>query len=113
VQSYTYEITFAGRAGDGLRAEFDDCEITAGQDSTTLRADLPDQAALAGLVLRITSLRLKVTHLRLVAPPASGDLAWATPGVNPDVSHAGVLSRAGVRCVTGNREIIDVICIPL
>ncbi len=67
-QPYTYEITFAGAAGDELRAEFDDCEITTGQDSTTLRADLPDQAALAGLVLRITSLRLKVTHLRLVAP---------------------------------------------
>jgi hypothetical protein len=67
-QPYTYEITFAGPADDGLRAEFDDCEITIGRDSTTLRADLPDQAALAGLVLRITSLRLKVTHLCLVAP---------------------------------------------
>jgi len=68
VQPYTYEITFAGPAGDGLCAEFDDCEITVDGDSTTLRADLPDQAALAGLVLRITSLRLRVTHLRLVVP---------------------------------------------
>jgi hypothetical protein len=67
-QPYTYEITFAGLAGDGLRAEFDDCKITTGRDSTTLRADLPDQAASAGLVLRIASLWLKVTHLRLVAP---------------------------------------------
>jgi hypothetical protein len=74
-QSYTYEIIFAGQAGDGLRAEFDDCEITIGRDSTTLRADLPDQAALAGLVLRITSLRLKVTLLRLVVPVASSDRA--------------------------------------
>jgi hypothetical protein len=68
VQPYTYEITFAGPADDGLCAEFDDCEIITGRDSTTLRVDLPDQAALAGLVLRITSLRLKVIHLRLVAP---------------------------------------------
>jgi hypothetical protein len=30
---------------------------------------LPDPAALAGFVLRLTSLRLQVTHLHLVAPP--------------------------------------------
>ena len=91
VQSCTYEITFAGEAGDGLRAEFDDCEITTGRDSTTLRADLPDQAALAGLVLRITSLRLKVTHLCLVAPPPGSDLAAAAQdaaAADPDVSQA-------------------------
>jgi hypothetical protein len=93
VQSYTYEITFAGQAGDGLCAEFDDCEITVGRNSTTLHADLPDQAALAGLVLRITSLRLKVTHLRLVAPPVGSDLARAAAqDADPDVSHACALS---------------------
>ena len=41
----TYEITFAGQAGSTLRAEFDDCEVTVGPDTTTLRAELPDQAA--------------------------------------------------------------------
>jgi hypothetical protein len=93
VQSYMYEITFAGQAGDGLCAEFDDCEITVGRNSTTLHADLPDQAALAGLVLRITSLRLKVTHLRLVAPPVGSDLARAAAqDADPDVSHACALS---------------------
>jgi hypothetical protein len=95
VQSCTYEITFAGEAGDGLRAEFDDCEITTGRDSTTLRADLPDQAALAGLVLRITSLRLKVTHLCLVAPPPGSNLAGAAQDAapaDPHVSHACGLS---------------------
>jgi hypothetical protein len=74
VQSQTYEITLAGQMDDRLRAEFDDCEITIGPDSTTLRADLPDQAALAGLVLRIISLRLKLTLLRLVGPPPASDL---------------------------------------
>jgi len=66
VQSQTYEITFAGEAGAGLRAEFDDCEVTIGPDKTTLRAELPDEAALAGLMLRITSLRLEVVQVRLV-----------------------------------------------
>jgi hypothetical protein len=69
MRSQTYEITFTGQAGPTLRAEFDDCEVTIGPGTTTLRAELPDQAALAGLVQRITSLRLEVIFLRLVAPP--------------------------------------------
>jgi len=73
MHSQVYEITFAGQAGAGLRAEFDDCEVTIGPDRTTLRAELPDEAALAGLVLRITSLRLEVIQVRLVTPPQAGD----------------------------------------
>jgi hypothetical protein len=71
VQSRMYEITFAGQAGPVLRAEFDDCEVTIGPRSTTLRAELPDPAALSGLVQRITSLRLEVVHLRIVPPSAA------------------------------------------
>ncbi|MGB6583055.1 MAG: hypothetical protein WBF34_34590 [Streptosporangiaceae bacterium] len=69
MRSQTYEIIFAGQAGITLRAEFDDCEVIMGSDTTTLRADLPDQAALYGLVQRITGLGLEVVHLHLVAPP--------------------------------------------
>ena len=65
----TYEITFTGQAGSTLRAEFDDCEVTVGPGITTLRAELPDQAALSGLVLRITGLGLRVIDMHLVAPP--------------------------------------------
>jgi hypothetical protein len=36
---------------------------------TTLRAELPDEAALAGLIQRITSLRLEVIDVHLVAQP--------------------------------------------
>jgi hypothetical protein len=68
VRPQTYEITFTGEAGPSLRAEFDDCEVTTGSGTTTLRAELPDQAALLGLVLRVTAFRAKVIHLRLVAP---------------------------------------------
>ena len=67
-----YEITFAGQAGSTLRAEFDDCEVTVGPDTTTLRAELPDQAALSGLVLRITGLGLEVIDMHLVTSPAEG-----------------------------------------
>ena len=69
MRSQTYEITFAGQAGAVLREEFDDCEVTVGLGTTTLRADLPDPAALAGLMQRIASLRLEVVHVHLVTPP--------------------------------------------
>ena len=64
-----YEITFTGQAGTALRAEFEDCEVSVGPGTTTLRAELPDQGALSGLVQRITGLGLAVIHMHLVAPP--------------------------------------------
>ena len=63
-----YEITFTGQTGAWLRAEFEDCEVTVGQGTTTLRTKLPDQGALSGLVQRITGLGLEVIHMQVVAP---------------------------------------------
>jgi hypothetical protein len=68
VRPQTYEITFTGQAGTTLRAEFDDCQVTVGAGTTTLRADLPDQSALLGLVERINALGLELVHMHLVAP---------------------------------------------
>ena len=73
MQSQTYEITFLGQAGSTLSAEFDDCEITVGPGTTTLRADLPDQGALSGLIERISGLGLNVIDVSLVALPPGGD----------------------------------------
>ena len=73
VRSQTYEITFTGQAGAALCAEFDDCEVTIGPGTTTLRAVMPDQAALIGLITRITGLRLEVIQMRLVTPPPAGN----------------------------------------
>jgi hypothetical protein len=78
MHSRTYEIIFTGEAGPTLRAEFDDCAVTVGPGTTTLRAVLPDQAALAGLVQRITSLRLELVHLRVVGPATP--VAMPPPG---------------------------------
>lgn len=66
---HTYEITFIGQADRTLRAQFDDCKVTLGPSTSTLRTDLPDQAALCGLVQRIAGLGLEIIHLRLLAPP--------------------------------------------
>ena len=68
VSAQTYEITFTGRVSTALRAEFDDCQVTVGPDTTTLRAYLPDQVALCGLVQRITGLGLDILHVHLVTP---------------------------------------------
>jgi hypothetical protein len=86
---HAYEITFRGQAGSVVRAEFDDCEVIIGPDTTTLRAGLPDQGALWGIVQRIIGLGLEVIDLHLVAPPvqsagtrADSDLSgdgWAAP----------------------------------
>ena len=69
VQAQTYEITFLGQAGTTLRAEFDDCEVTIGPGTTTLRTELPDRGALSGLMERINGLGLDVIDVSLVAPP--------------------------------------------
>ncbi|HET7243839.1 MAG TPA: hypothetical protein VFJ07_03320 [Streptosporangiaceae bacterium] len=65
-----YEITFTGQADRTLRAQFDDCSVTMGPDTTILRAELPDQAALSGLVQRIAGLGLEIINVQIVPPPA-------------------------------------------
>lgn len=53
-----------------MRAEFDDCTITTGPGTTTLQAELSDQCALSGLIQRVIDLRLEITRVLLVCPPA-------------------------------------------
>jgi hypothetical protein len=77
IRPRTYEITFTGRAGRAVRTEFEDCTVIAGSDTTTLRAQLPDQAALWGLILRIISLGLEVVDLHLFSPGGDDNVALA------------------------------------
>ena len=65
----TYEITFSGEADRVIRAEFDDCEVITGLGTTTLRAQLPDQGALLGLVHRVAGLGLDVIDMHRMDPP--------------------------------------------
>jgi hypothetical protein len=58
-----------GKAGSTLTAEFDDCQIIIGPGTTTIRAVLPDEAALTGLMERINGFGLKVIDVSLVALP--------------------------------------------
>ena len=47
-----------------LRAEFDDCDVSVGPGTTTLRAGLLDQSALQGLLQRISGLGLELIEVR-------------------------------------------------
>jgi hypothetical protein len=66
---HIYDITLTGQASTALRAEFDDCEVSTGPGTTTLHAELPDQAAFAGLMERIAVLGLEVIDVHRVPPP--------------------------------------------
>jgi hypothetical protein len=68
LQVWTCEITFAGQAGGTIRAEFADCTVIVRPGRTILRTQLPDQAAICGLVHRIIGLGLDVVHMHLVSP---------------------------------------------
>jgi hypothetical protein len=70
VRSRTYEVTFAGEAGDIVLAEFDDCEVSVGPGATTLRLEIPDQGVLYGLLHRIASFGLELIDVSVVAPSA-------------------------------------------
>lgn len=71
MQSRTFEITFVGQAGRVVRAEFDDCAISVGPGTTTLRAEQLDQGALQELVQRVTGLGLELIEVRAVPPPSA------------------------------------------
>jgi hypothetical protein len=83
LRSQVYEITFEGRAGSVVSAEFNDCEVSVGQDTTTLRVGLPDPATLWGVLERMMELGLKLIELRSVAVPSAasrdGSAAQGSP----------------------------------
>jgi hypothetical protein len=64
----TYEITVEGQAVPAVVDAFEDFDVVVGEDCTTLRAELPDQAALHGAIDRVQALGLELLEVRTVAP---------------------------------------------
>ena len=62
----TYEITFAGEAVPAIVSAFEDFDVVVGAGITTLRAQLPDQAALHGTLDRLMALGLELLEVRAV-----------------------------------------------
>ena len=52
-----------------LRAEFDDCEVCLGRDTTTLRVELPGQPALWGIIERMMEFGLRLIDVRVLTAP--------------------------------------------
>jgi len=71
-----YELSFKGAASDTLACAFGDCEVTTSRGVTTVRARVPDQGGLQGLIERVGALGLELLHVHLVAEPSSGDEVW-------------------------------------
>ena len=66
----TYEIRIQGRLGDRWAAWFDDMEILASDDGTTLiRGRIADQAALHGLIQKVRDLGLPLLSVTRTDTP--------------------------------------------
>jgi hypothetical protein len=62
----TYELQFRGAASDTLAAAFDGCQLTSDRGVTTVRAQIPDQAALQGMIAQVHAFGLDLLEVRIV-----------------------------------------------
>ncbi len=68
-----YQLTIHGEMSDVIRAEFADFELRVSHGETHLGADLPDPAALYGLIGRIEALGLVLLDLHRCETSSSVD----------------------------------------
>jgi hypothetical protein len=88
-----YELTIHGEMSDVIQAEFADFELQVSHGETHLQADLPDSAALYGLIGRIEALGLVLLDLhRSQGPVPTGESASAPTGLVPRAGIGGASS---------------------
>jgi hypothetical protein len=73
--SVRYEIRLRGTAGELVSAAFADWDVTTEPGTTVIDAQLPDQAALHGLLARIRDLGLEIIDVRKERPSGSSQLS--------------------------------------
>jgi hypothetical protein len=73
-----YELSFKGAASETLAAAFEGCHVASDRGVTVVRSQVPDQAALQGLIARINALGLELLDVHLVAEPGDDNATWAT-----------------------------------
>ena len=91
----TVEVTVQGVMSDIMRAEFADLELWVSRSETHLRVDVPDSAALYGLIGRIETLGLVLLDVRISRGSAAighrGSTGTATvPGSATPLAATGV-----------------------
>jgi hypothetical protein len=72
-----YELSFKGAASKTLAGAFEGCDVATDRGVTVVRSWVPDQAALQGLLGRVSALGLELLDVRLVADASVGN-GWAT-----------------------------------
>jgi hypothetical protein len=71
---WNYEIRVRGAVGRAIRAELAECDVEVGDDSSTIRAALADQAALFGLLERLRDMGVEIEEVRRgMTSPTSGE----------------------------------------
>ncbi|MGH9260617.1 MAG: hypothetical protein ACRD08_12090 [Acidimicrobiales bacterium] len=75
----TYELSFKGAASDTLAAAFEDCDVITGRGVTIVRRSVPDQAALHGLIARISALAWSCSDVHPVTDPGSASSGRSRP----------------------------------
>jgi hypothetical protein len=64
-----YEITVRGRLSAALAHAFEGLSATPGAGGTVIRGEIPDQAALFGVLERIDALGLELLEVRSLPAP--------------------------------------------
>jgi hypothetical protein len=70
-----YEITIRGTGSPRLTAAFEEMDVASFAGHTVLRGHLVDQAALHGLLDRLSALGLELVDLRRLPPAEAWDTA--------------------------------------
>ena len=70
-----YEITVRGTGSPRLAAAFEEMDVASFAGHTVLRGHLVDQAALHGLLDRLSALGLELVDLRRLPPAEAWDAA--------------------------------------
>jgi hypothetical protein len=92
-----YQLTVHGEMSEVIQAEFDDFELQVSHGETHLEADLPDSAALYGLIGRIEALGLVLLdlHRSQGSAPIDESASGPTSGPVPSANISGVSSPQG------------------
>ena len=96
-----YQLTIRGEMSDVIQAEFADFELQVSHGETHLQADLPDSAALYGLIGRIEALGLVLLDLHRSQRSAPIDKSSSAPTSGPDACP----NISGASSPKGNNEI--------
>lgn len=82
----TYKIEIGARFDEDWSSWFDGFEVTTTGDTTLLRGNVADQAALHGLLAKLRDLAIPLLDVHHLDPPAHPEIGDDGPGPKPSAS---------------------------